>query len=182
MHRNACEFGYNSQKEDNVKTCACCELAINTVMVPLCYGTTPSKDKIQIGKPKFMLDAGSTMFFTFIKLIIVYLLVRLLIVDSFNIITNLISYASLDQNSREAFKINLFAQFSIYSKQASEQNNLVFILDILNLTAVVVSIVLFYFIRKYQINIFELVDSSNLTQGDYTVFVQKIPIMLPVHS
>ena len=56
-----------------------------------------------------MLDAGSTMFFTFIKLIIVYLLVRLLIVDSFNIITNLISYASLDENGREAFKINLFA-------------------------------------------------------------------------
>ena len=97
MHQNAYSFGYNSAKDDAM-LCACCELPISTIPIPLCYGTTPTKDKIQAGKPKFMLDAGSTMFFNFIKITIAYLLLRFLIVDIYNIITNIIAYATLTQD------------------------------------------------------------------------------------
>lgn len=104
MYRNATSYGYNSQAE-GPKICRYSQLPINTVPIPLCYDTTPRKSKIKEGKPKFMMDAGSTMFFTFIKIVVAYLLLRILVVDLFNIVTNIISYRFLTPDQYKVFKI-----------------------------------------------------------------------------
>lgn len=89
----------------------------NTIPIPLCYDTTPKKSNIKEGLPKFMLDAGSTMFFLFVKIVMAYLLLRFLIVDSYNIITNIISYGTLSTSQYRLFKLNLFSEFSVYAKR-----------------------------------------------------------------
>jgi hypothetical protein len=55
------------------------------------YGTTPSPDHIKAGKDIFLLNAGSAMFFTFIKMTVIYLVLRFLLSDCYNLITNLLS-------------------------------------------------------------------------------------------
>jgi hypothetical protein len=78
--------------------CPCCELAINTVRIKMKYGTTPSKDDVKAGSNIFLLNAGSAMFFTFIKMTIAYLLMRFLLSDCYNLITNTVS-TTCDQGS-----------------------------------------------------------------------------------
>jgi hypothetical protein len=66
-------------------------LPINTVRIKIKYGTTPSKDHIKAGADIFLLNAGSAMFFTFIKMTVIYLLMRFLLSDCYNLITNTVS-------------------------------------------------------------------------------------------
>jgi hypothetical protein len=91
MHRKANEFGYNSKTVGNDQAtplCPCCELPINTVRIKLKYGTTPSKKYVKAGGNIFLLNSGSAMFFTFIKMTIVYLLLRFVLSDCYNLISN----------------------------------------------------------------------------------------------
>lgn len=94
MHKKANEFGYNSKTTSDSKPaplCPCCELPINTVRIKMKYGTTPSAEHIKPESDIFLLNAGSAMFFTFIKMTVVYLVLKFLLSDCYNLITNLLS-------------------------------------------------------------------------------------------
>lgn len=70
---------------------------MNTVKLPLNYGTTPDGDKVKAGSKIFMLDAGTSMFFTFIKMSIAYLFLRFVLSDGFNVITSILGrYCAAD--------------------------------------------------------------------------------------
>jgi hypothetical protein len=66
--------------------CPCCEVAVNTIPVPLAYGTIPGE--IKAGERRFLLNPGTSMYFTFIKMCIFYLLLRFLICDAYNMWTS----------------------------------------------------------------------------------------------
>ena len=117
MHKQATKFGYHTKNMKNgepAPLCPCCETPINTTKIDLCYETTPSKDIVKVGQKRYMLDSGSAMFFTFIKMCIVYLLLRFLLTDGFNVITSLMAYCT-DKKSEFCGK-NFFAKSSIYNK------------------------------------------------------------------
>lgn len=90
MHKKANEFGYNSKTINGkpAPLCPCCELPINTVRIDLQYGTIPSKDNIKAGSKIFLLNPGTAMFFTFIKMAIAYLLLKFILTDCYNLVTN----------------------------------------------------------------------------------------------
>lgn len=171
IHKKANEFGYNAKYIDKNKLsplCSCCELPINTVRIKMKYGTTPSSDKVKAGTDVFLLNSGSSMFFTFIKMSICYLLLRFLISDAYNLITSLMAtYCKDNPHDCSDFSSNL----SAYNKKTTSDEAMANIVDILNLVTVIASIVFFFFYRKYQFHIYNLVDISNHTQDDYTLLV-----------
>lgn len=125
-----------------------------------------------------MLNSGASMFFTFIKMTIVYLLLRFIITDGFNLVTNFL--ATYCNDSTHECEDNSFARASIFNKVTPEGDSDVMIVDILNLVTVVFSIIYFLVYHKYQSQIYSLLDSSAHTQDDYTVFVQNIPVYMAV--
>ena len=77
-------------------------MPINVKEIPLCAPTQPhirteeeyQQEKINRDKKlppstyKFMFNSGTSMFFAFIKMAIMYLLLRTLVSDGFNAVTN----------------------------------------------------------------------------------------------
>lgn len=49
-------------------------------------------------------------------------------------------------------------------------------MNILNNVMVIISILFFYLYRRYQYKIYGMLDVHNLTQDDFTVFVENIPV------
>lgn len=82
----------NSKQNESVtknlkpKVCPCCYQHINKKQIKLSYHTTdPSKQN----KP-YKLNSSTSMFFSFIKMIIIYLSLHFLITDLFNIVTSML--------------------------------------------------------------------------------------------
>jgi hypothetical protein len=91
IHEIANTFGYNSLvNEDGSPSsiCPCCKLPINTQALPMNYETTPDVRLDSIEGEEFKLSAGISMFFTFIKMAICYLILRLVLTDAFNLISS----------------------------------------------------------------------------------------------
>jgi len=67
--------------------CPCCENYINTVEIPIYYSTLPNRHPTP-NEEIFMLPASISLYFTFIKMVIAYIVARFLIVDLYNLVTN----------------------------------------------------------------------------------------------
>lgn len=81
------------------------------------YGTTPSPEHIKPGSDIFLLNAGSAMFFTFIKMTVTYLVLRFLLSDCYNLITNMLSTNCDIGDNVLLCKNNIFSKFSSYNKR-----------------------------------------------------------------
>lgn len=65
---------------------------------------------------------------------------------------------------------------SSYNKINEE--NLVYVVDVLNLITIILSMVFFNLYRKVQYKMDNLINGSQHTQDDYTLFLKDIPILL----
>jgi hypothetical protein len=108
------------------------------------------------------------MFFTFIKMITCYLILRFLLTDIFNIVTSLTD-GNYCKDQRNNCNQSLFSLLSSLNKIGKQ--NLIYILDFLNLITVVSSIVFFVYYRKLQYKIYEFIDRSLQTQDDYSLLI-----------
>jgi len=119
------------------------------------------------------------MFFTFIKMTIVYLGLRFFLTDGYNLITNIFADNCKDPKNISECSNNFAAKFSNFNKSTNQDEAYLFTVDILNIITVFISIIFFTLYRRYQYRIYSLADMSNHTQADYTIFVESIPILLP---
>jgi hypothetical protein len=162
------------------KICPCCELPINTVPLPMNYETTPEfnifsqEDDVDAVNKTFWLTSGVSLYFTFVKMLILYLSFRFLLTDSFNLISSISSgeYCGTYANLCNGYFTSLA---SSYNKAL--QFNILKVVDVLNLITVILSIIFFNFYRKIQYRIYSIVDYSQHTQNDYTIFLSDIPIL-----
>lgn len=113
---------------------------------------------------------------------IVYLGLRFFITDGYNLITNIFAENCKDPKNIAECNTNFAAKFSNFNKSTSSDEAYLFTVDVLNIVTVVLSIVFFTIYRKYQYTIYCLADMSNHTQADYTIFAERIPIILPKNS
>ena len=114
VHQRAHRNGYKSStsyfeikgkdEERSTMLCPCCENFVNTVDIPLCYSTYPQgQDATQTQNKEimgyiagstrnfentFQIQSGISLFFCFVKLALTYLMIRLVVMDLYNIITN----------------------------------------------------------------------------------------------
>lgn len=86
VHKLSSAFGYRHYKLANgesVPVCPCCENRTSTMEIPLCYPTTP--DPPQEGNPVFLVATDSSLYFIFVKMVIYYLIMKVLIFDAFTV-------------------------------------------------------------------------------------------------
>ena len=75
----------NSQVYEKPKVCPCCNQRINTKNIKLCYSTTNPES----AQHPFLLTASSSLFFSFIKMAIVYSVIMFMICGIFNLLTSI---------------------------------------------------------------------------------------------
>lgn len=118
------------------------------------------------------------MFFSFVKMLIIYLLMRVIVVDGFNVITN-ISFGNkceLENSLGDHLCAkSFFTLTSAYNKINRE--DMIDVLDILNLITIVLSIIFFLIYRKRQYEIYDSIDTNQQTQDDYSILIENIPIL-----
>ena len=116
------------------------------------------------------------MFFSFIKMAIIYLLIVFLVVDAYQLIVNILgNYCDKNVNLCEG---NFFGKFSTYNLYEDKtMKGYVYTMDILCLLIVLGSIPFFIAYRKIQYQIYDKIDAENQTQDDYTILVEDIPIL-----
>jgi hypothetical protein len=125
----------------------------------------------------FLLQSGVSMYFTFVKMVVLYLALRFFIVDLFTIIVSIgggycTAYAAAHVNNPCAFTISGYNL-----KTAADQKYLNF-LDILNLVLTIFSIVFFNVYRKVFFKLQNWLDYNDISQEDFSVLVEDIPILL----
>jgi hypothetical protein len=177
IHKRANRFGYNApfmKDETAAPICPCCENSVNTVPIPLCYGTSP--DPIVAGEAKFLLNSGTAMYFTFIKMCICYLLLRFLICDAFNMFTSYLGHYCKQNPKQCGGDYNSY--LSGYNKHTPEDAAFVDLVSYLNIAVTVASIVYFYYCRKYQYKIFSILEHSQISQEEFSILIENIPIFI----
>ena len=118
----------------------------------------------------FVLETTTVLYFSFIKMVIIYLLLRLLIVDAFNIILS--SKGSFCAAQALAKNSQLCAYtISGYNLKSAIDQPYLNTLDILNLAFTIVSILMFIWLRKNLFAVAQWLDFNEITEDDFTVLV-----------
>ena len=165
-HRQANKFGrYSNQR---LEVCPCCEERVDNVPYPFCMSSTHTD-----------LPASVALFFQFLKMVIVYLVLRLVLADAFNLITNWYGH-DCGRNGVDWLKgchnTDKYVRASISNKVLN--NSQLHIVDLLDLGAVLFSIAFFVIYRFVEYREYVKHDVSEQTQDDYSIFVRNIPIIL----
>lgn len=115
------------------------------------------------------------LFFSFIRTLIIYLVIHLLISDLYNLMTNMAGEACGSGhliNCPKSF-LTLMATTNKIGHKTPLQ-----MLDIFNLVLVLVSILYFAFIRRLEYQKYNFYENELQTEDDFAVFVTGIPILL----
>jgi len=147
----------------------------STVDIHLCYDTHPSHP-IE-GDQVFLLQSGVSMYFTFVKMVILYLALRFLIADLFTIIVSTggsycANYNSLNPNNPCTFTV------SGYNLKSSSSQQYLNVLDILNFVLTILSMIFFIVYRRVFFKLQNWLDYNDVSQEDFSVLVENIPILL----
>lgn len=151
LHKLANKFGYNSKKLKDGKNAPLCP----------CCELPPTKNII------------------WQSILFIYLGFRFLITDGYNLITNIFAQNCNDPKNISECSNNFAAKFSDFNKNTNSDEIYLFTVDVLNIITVFLSIIFFALYRRYQYRIYNLIDKLNHTQADFTIFVERMPILLP---
>jgi hypothetical protein len=169
VHKQAIKFGYNSplMKDGTVAPiCPCCENLVNTVPLPLCADTSPISfcggADVGAGQSVFALSPGASLYFTFVKMCVYFLLLRFLVSDLYNLWTSGQGHYC-ERNPRQCSG-DFYSFLSGYNKHTEQDVHLVDTLGLLNIALTVLSVVFFYFCRKYQYRLYAFLKRSETTQ------------------
>lgn len=177
VHEMASRFGYRHNKLKNgeqVPVCPCCQNYTSTIEIEICYGTSPRKP--EVGAPVFLVATDTSLYFYFAKMVIVYLLMKLLVVDAW------VFYASFQGQ----FCNHLFSKtgascnytYSGYNLKATQNQTLLNYLDLAALAFTILSIVFFLIFRKKLAKMQDWLDFNETTEDDFTVLIEDIPAFL----
>lgn len=136
--------------------------------VPICYSTAPSEPKE--GEQVFLIDADVSMYFTFIKMAIYYLIIRFLVFDVYNIMVS-----KAGKFCSQATTEPCMFPISGFNLKDHEDQNVLNLLDILSLVFTVISIVFFVIFRKHQYKLRDWLDFNEISQDDFTVLIENVP-------
>jgi hypothetical protein len=125
------------------------------------------------------LPASVALFFLFIKMVISYLILRLVLADGYNLVTN---WNGTDCGNpelpwmRDCIPQDKYLKASIANKVTDKYH--LKILEIVNMGAVLFSIVFFFIYHFVEYREYVKHDISEQTQDDFSIFVRHIPLVL----
>ena len=171
MHKRASKYGYSNKKlkhGDDVPICPHCENYPSTIDLNLCYHTHPHPPVE--GSNVFLLQTGVSMYFNFVKIVIIYLIMRLVIVDAYNILVSANGHFCRNYARLHTTELCTFYLSGFNLKSTADQGYLN-VLDILNLVLTIVSIIYFLICRKITFRMQNWLDYADISQEDYSVLV-----------
>lgn len=115
------------------------------------------------------------LFFSFVRTVIIYLVLHLLISAGYNLLTNSQGNACGGPGQLSCPKVFLTL---LATANKHHHHNPLRTLDLLNLILVSVSIVYFILVRRYEYQRFNLIENEIQTEDDYTLEVEGIPVLL----
>lgn len=144
----------------------------------LCMETKPVT--IEAGQEKYKLNSDVTLFFFFIKMSIFYLLLRFLVTDSYNIYSSMHGHYCTNFPTMCA---NLFNSYlSGYNKHTDEDAPYLELMNTINIFMTVLSLLFCLYNRKVQYNLFEMLDQTDITQDDFSIWIENIPQIITAES
>jgi len=112
------------------------------------------------------------LFFSFIRTIIIYLVLHIIFSEGYNIVTNIQGSDCTNLNCAKSI-------FTTLSSTNKLQNITSFkIQDYLNLALIAISILYFLIVRKYEYAKYYVKEQGLQTEDDYSIFVENVPILL----
>lgn len=165
-HRQANKFGKANAQQTEV--CPCCEERVNNAPYPFCLNSTHED-----------LPASVALYFLFLKMVIIYLVLRLLIADGYNLFTNWFGHDCGDPKVPEmkgCLYADKYSRASVSNKVL--QDDKLWVLGLVDMAAVLFSIAFFVMYRFFEYKEYVRHDVSEQTQDDYSLFVRKIPVVL----
>ena len=124
------------------------------------------------GNEVFLLETDFSMYFTFIKMATVYLLIRFLVFDIYNILASKDGhYCASLIGSKEACAYTI----SGYNLKSAQDQDALNIIDILSLAFTLISIVFFLIYRKKQFRLRDWLDFNEVSQDDFSVLIEYVP-------
>ena len=164
VHKRATKYGYSNRKlrdGADVPVCPDCENYPSTMDIGLCYPTHPHAPVEK--EDVFLLQTGVSMYFTFAKMVIIFLVIRFLVVDIYNVAASagghFCSQYALS-HTKELCALTL----SGYNLKSVQDQGKLNVLDILNLLLTVLSIVYFAIYRKLVYKLQNWLDYNDVNQ------------------
>ena len=154
IHKAAAAFGFNRpfKKGQLAPVCPCCLLPVNTEELTIDTSTTPAIEQGTLIQP-FFLSSGTSLFFSFIKFITLYLFVLFLTVSIFPMSMSIINNDYCQLQEAECGK-SWFIGYSPAKQGIPNHQRFLVIGDYLNFIMVLLSIVMFRFYRRYQHDVY----------------------------
>ena len=116
------------------------------------------------------------MYFAFIKAVIIYLIIRMLIFDSANIYFS-ISGHYCHSVSKESDNCS-YTTISGYNLNHLEDTQALNILDYCSLGLTIISIIYFIWYRKKQARMINWLDRNDKSQQDFSLLIEDIPLFI----
>jgi hypothetical protein len=162
--------------------CPCCENYVNTVEISLNYPTSPNRDPSR-EEDVFILPANICLYFTFIKMVIGFMVTRFIIVDFYNLLTSFNGrycalLAAKHSKLGQVCTTFLIDILSGYNKHAKEDRHAMNTLAILSLIFVVISIAYLIWYQLDSYKLYYFLENNDLSQDDFTVLVENIPSII----
>lgn len=162
IHYRAQRFGY--LPPNAIARCPCCNEKVDVQPLSFSDGVTNP-----------MIRSDIILYFSFIRTLIVYLVIHLVISDLYNLLTNMGGKAC-----GSGFLGNCPKSFMTLMATTNKlgHHNPLKMLDILNLALVVISVVYFALVRRCEYRKFDIIENTEQTEDDYSVFVTGIPVLM----
>jgi len=177
VHEMATRFGYSYNKlkdGETVPVCPCCQNLTSTMEINICYSTSPNKP--EVGQPVFLVATDTSLYFYFVKMVVIFLLMKLLVVDAF------VLYASTQgqfchQNFLKTGSSCTYT-YSGYNLMSGSNQAILNYIDLAALAFTILSCVFFTIFRKKLAKMQDWLDFNETTEDDFTVLVEDIPSFL----
>jgi hypothetical protein len=157
-----------------VPVCPCCQNLTSTMEINICYSTSPNKP--EVGQPVFLVATDTSLYFYFVKMVIVYLLLKLLVVDAF------VFYAGSQGQFCHLNFVKTGATcsylYSGYNLKAAANQTILNYIDLAALAFTILSCAFFSVFRKKMAKMQDWLDFNETTEDDFTVLVEDIPAFL----
>lgn len=159
IHEQAYKFGINTittQAENRGVRCECCDHYVAYEELSLCHSVEIKKKSDSnssasrtSAKKRLQLPLGVSMYFSFIKMVIKYLIMRFIVFDIYNIYISM--YGDYCSNILKNQTSDLCTMpFSGYNLKGSKHVEGERILDLLNFIFTILSIIFFISFKQFQ--------------------------------
>jgi hypothetical protein len=173
-HQRANKLGFKAEWIDyqgqkrKAPPCPCCDKIITTAEFPLCYDTSMHEPKV--GEDKEVIPLGVSIYFSFVKMVILLLAVRFLMFDAYVFFSSIYGNYCVHLYETNA-KYLCSTTLSGYNLKSASNQPQLNIVNILSFAFVLFSICYFMLFRKILHNYYLYTHGKEFADNNFSILV-----------